>query len=416
MRNFAAPRRMVAALMAAVLALALVFALQERAHAQQNPGDRHRPATWNIQGGRDRWAGVYTLTNFHDVIALQEVPSTPPAGARATGRRLGELREYRWREGSRGREVYLYILRTPSRNLGMVTTWRADDFATVAGPYRPLLVVVNHNTNTMFGSAHASARGGGDAATLVQRGRDWAHTRGYNWAVLGDFNRDPGRLQRPSGSYLYNAGQATQRAGGELDYMVSNVNTDNWQATVLTNRGSDHWPVGFTTFRAAGGDYPTVSISSDSNGGVLDVLGGSAANGVHVDVYTDRGTPNQRWQLHYLGAEPGPANYRLFSGIPGTWCVDVEGGPNSSAGSLSNIWRCHATDGTPQTTHWWLDTQNFNLTHPYTDQPNRYRIKSHAKGLYLNVLGNSHSNGALVGEYWFQWSDNEYFHIHPEAP
>ncbi|MFC4907190.1 RICIN domain-containing protein [Actinomadura gamaensis] len=420
MRTSAAPRRtgavLLAALVAPVLALALAFAVQGRAHAQQNPGDRHRPATWNIQGGRDRWAGVYSLANFHDVIALQEVPSTPPAAARPTGRRLGALREYRWQEGSRGRTVYLYILRTPSRNLGMVTTWRADDIAVINGPYRPLLAVVNHDTDTVFASAHASARGGGDAATLVRRGRDWANARGYRWAVLGDFNRDPGRLQRPAGSYLYSAGQATQRSAGELDYMVSSVDTENWQASVLTNRGSDHWPVGFSSFRAAGGVPPTVSISSDSNGGVLDIAGGSAANGDHIDVYADHGGANQRWRLSFLGPEPGPDNYRILSGIPGSWCADVEGGPNSGAGSLSNVWRCHATNGEPETDHWYQDTQNFNLGHPFTDQPNRYRIQSHAKGLFLNVLGNSRANGALVGQYWFQWADNEYFHIHPEAP
>ncbi|MFC5187598.1 RICIN domain-containing protein [Actinomadura harenae] len=414
MRALVGPRRIVALLAAVLLALGLASAVAEKARAQQNPGDTHRPATWNIQVGRDRWAGVYNLMNLHDVVALQEVPNIPPTAAVFTGRRLGALSEYRWQEGGRGRVVYLYILTTGSRNLGMATTWRADDIAVVNSVYRPMLAVVNHTTNTMFASAHASASGGGDAATLVRRAADWANSRGYQWAVMGDFNRAPGTFARPGGSYLYNAGQATQQSGGELDYMVSNVYTENWQASVLRNQGSDHWPVGFSSFQAASNVYPSVSISSDSNGGVLDVLGGTASNGAHVGVYPDHGGTNQRWQLRFLGPEPGPRNYRLLSDL-GDWCLDVDNGLNSTVGSYNNVWQCHATNGEPETEHWYQDTQNFNLSHPYRGEPDRYRIEDHSTGMYLNILGNSHSAGAQVGQYWFQWQDNEYFHIHPES-
>jgi hypothetical protein len=129
-----------------------------------------------------------------------------------------------------------------------------------------------------------------------------------------------------------------------------------------------------------------------------------------VGVYSDHGGGNQRWQLRYLGG--GTGVYRLLSNL-GDWCVDVDGGPNSGVGSFSNVWQCHATNGEPETDHWYLDTQNFNLTHPYPHEPNRFRIESHAKGLYLNVLGNSHANGAQVGQSPFQWAPSEYFHIHP---
>jgi hypothetical protein len=140
---------------------------------------------------------------------------------------------------------YLYLLPQRSRNLGVVTSFRANRFFELGNVYRSLLAVVDNTTNMMFASAHASARGGVDAASLVARARNRATASGWDWAVLGDFNRDPPSLARPPGTLLDNAGQATQQSGGELNYLVSNVETDNWQATVAVNQGSDHWPVYF---------------------------------------------------------------------------------------------------------------------------------------------------------------------------
>ena len=75
-------------LVAAVVAsIALMLVASGAAYAQ-NPPDSHRPATWNMQVSSSRWSSVYNLSQLHSVVALQEVPSRPPAGAVATGRRI----------------------------------------------------------------------------------------------------------------------------------------------------------------------------------------------------------------------------------------------------------------------------------------------------------------------------------------
>lgn len=234
--------RPVALLAAVLLALGGLLAWPGPAHAAPRVPDAHRMATWNIQGGRDRWAGVYKLAEKRDVVALQEVPAVPPTAARPVGHH-GNVAEYLWKEGSRGWERHLYILTTPSKNLGMVTAWQPHQVVEIPSVYRPLLGVVNPANDTMFTSAHAASPGGNDAAHLVALAA--ANAGGRHWAIMGDFNREPRTLTIPAGSRLYNSGKPTQQSGGELDYAVSDVQTTHWTATVDHNAGSDHWPVLF---------------------------------------------------------------------------------------------------------------------------------------------------------------------------
>jgi hypothetical protein len=408
---------------AVVAAIALMLVASGAAYAQ-NPPDSHRPGTWNMQISASRWGAVYSLSSFHSVVALQEVPSAPPAGAVATGRRVGNVVEYRWQQGRRGPLRYLYILPQRSRNLGVVTSFRANRFFEIPGVYRSLLAVYDGNTNMMFASAHASANGGGDAASLVTRGRNRATANGWNWAVLGDFNRDPQRLARPPGTYLYNAGQATQQSGGELDYMVSNIGTDNWQAAVGVNQGSDHWPVYFGSMRAAAGDPArVVTIHGASNGGVLDVLGDEHdenADGEKVGVYHYHNGDNQLWSVQPQFSIAGRVLYRILSqisgiGAPNDKCLDVNNGQQSQAGDYLNIWTCHQPDGQPDPGGPSSDTQNFTLEHPDPYQPNLTMIRDNATNQYANVLGDAQGDGPTVGQWPYQaGARNEYFYFHPQ--
>ena len=394
------------------------------AAAAQNPPDSHRPATWNMQVSSSRWGAVYTLSQFHSVVALQEVPSRPPAGARATGRRVGNVVEYRWQQGRRGPLRYLYMLPQRSRNLGMVTSFRANRVFELGNVYRSLLAVYDRETNMMFASAHASANGGGDAASLVTRARSRATVNGWDWAVLGDFNRDPQRLTRPAGTYLYNAGQATQQSGGELDYMVSNIQTDNWQATVGVNQGSDHWPVYFGSLRAgAGQPVVVVTIHSASNGGVLDVLGDTGnqnADGETVGVYHFHDGQNQLWSVQRQRYIAGRVLYRILSQISGIGgpfdkCLDVDNGQQSHAGDYLNIWTCHQPNGQPTPGGPTRDTQNFTLEHPDRYQPNLTMIRNNATGQYANVLGDAQGDARPVGQWPYQrGARNEHFYVHPQ--
>ncbi len=239
-------------IMAVLVASTLVAVVPSPAQAvTPEPG----LATWNIQSKAGNWADVGKLVNEHktDVVALQEVPKNPPAGAKAvqTG---GRLEEYEWNIGSTSRPNirYLYVLREPSKNLGLVTKWQPGtaNIKTITGPYRPLLCVNDTNTSTLFCSAHASASGGGDAAALVRNTANEAKVLNIpNWAVLADFNRAPDDLAKdkklPSAAHIYRPNDPTQLSGGELDYMVSNVDSD-WRrghVEVARSGASDHWAV-----------------------------------------------------------------------------------------------------------------------------------------------------------------------------
>jgi hypothetical protein len=363
-----------------------------------------------MQGGRDRWRGVYNISQFHTVVALQEVPSSPPAAAWPTGRRIGRVVEYIWQETRRGPQRYLYILPQGSRNLGMVTSFRARRAFELRNRYRSLLAVYDDNTNMMFASAHASANGGGDAASLVTRGQNVANANGWNWAVLGDFNRDPMTLTRPTGTFLYNAGQATQQSAGELDYMVSNIETDNWQATVGVNQGSDHWPVYFGSLRAAAG----VTIHSVSNGGNLDVLGGGNNDGTRVGVYHNNNAPNQLWSVRPTTSS---VVYRIVSHASGgvLKCLDVNNGQRSGVGDYLNIWTCHGLNGEPNPGGPAADTQNFVLEGADRYQPNVTMIHDIGSNGYANVLGDAQGDGVTVGQWFLQaGAPNEEFYFHPQ--
>jgi cytolethal distending toxin subunit B len=412
-----------AAVVSLVLALGALL-VPGIAAAQNRPADSHRPASWNMQISASRWISVYNLSQLHSVVALQEVPARPPAGAVATGRRVGNVVEYRWQQGRRGPLRYLYILPQRSRNLGMVTSFRATRFLELGNVYRSLLAVYDRDTNMMFASAHASATGGNDAASLVARGARRARANGWDWAVLGDFNRDPQRLARPAGTYLYNAGQATQQSGGELDYMISNIQTDNWQATVGVNQGSDHWPVYFGSLRAAAGQLVrVVTIHSASNGGVLDVLGdanGRNADGETVGVYHYHNAMNQLWSVMFHRYVAGRVLYRIVSQISGfggpfNKCLDVNNGQQSRAGDYLNIWTCHQPNGQPTPGGPTRDTQNFTLEHPDRYQPNLTMIRNNATNQYANVLGDAQGDTRPIGQWPYQrGARNEHFYLHPQ--
>lgn len=408
--------RRLGAVLAAILMLC-TFLVTGAGTAQAADPDTHRAATWNMQNGRDRWAGAYALAQTNSVVALQEVPDTQPAASTYIGMR-GGARVYEWRESSRHPVRYLHILDQQSQNVGIVTSWWPDDVLEVAGVYRSALAVGSRADNVLFASIHASANGGSDAASLVGRVSQAAANATYqNWAVLGDFNRNPYALHNsylPQGTRIYNPGQATQRSGGELDYLVSNVDTDNWQATVGVNAGSDHWPVHFGSMRGGAEPRELTIHPENSDSRVLDVYEGQDRNGSHVIIYDPNGASNQRWRLFHVGTgSNGEPMYRVVSSDSNK-CLDLQNGLASRPGNYLNIWECHNVNGVPDPQR---DTQNFTLEHPNPALPNLTMLRNNATGLYANIDGGRTGNGTWV----IQWPDqigqypvdNETFYLHP---
>jgi hypothetical protein len=413
------PRRTPAVLFALLLLCALVVTGGGTAHAADP--DTNRVATWNMQVGSDRWQGAAVIARDNTVLALQEVPGTPPASATYLGTN-GNIDTYFWDIGG-GNYRNLYILRQQSRNLAIATTFNPGQVVEVPGYYRSALMVTHPADDVVFASVHAASGTGFDVRALVQDVADEAAGRGINhWAVLGDFNLPPGLaalLNLPQDARVHNTGQATHQGGGELDYLITNVETDNWQATRGINRGSDHWPVYFLGMRA-GAEPAELTIHADNSERLLDVYEGQDANGTHVIQYHENGAVNQRWKLQPIGTSTstGHTMYRIMSVDSGK-CLDVDRGQGSGRGDYLNIWDCHDIDGLPAPGGNQRDTQNFTLEHPVPRLANLTLLRNNATGLYANIRGNQTGDGTWV----IQWPDqagayaapNETFFLHPRV-
>lgn len=262
--------------------------------------------------------------------------------------------EYLWPDDDRTRpERYVYTLQDPTRNLAMVTAYRSPAVYVIDSVYRPALATVDPVSGILFASIHAQAgsgnAGGNDVGAILRRIDAFAQSSGHTfWCALGDFNREPGRLNDmlPPGTQYFRSGQATHMNGREYDYMVCNFDPgqDQWAATVGANHDSDHWPVYFSPLRAAG-ERPEVVIQSSSTGNVLDIQADNHQLTTPVIGHRPTGAPNQQWMLDALKSQPGDVTtfYQIYS--PDTQlCLDFEqhrGPPGPQFhGAQTLTWTC----------------------------------------------------------------------------
>ncbi|MEO3978031.1 GDSL-type esterase/lipase family protein [Streptomyces sp. CAU 1734] len=264
-------------------------------------------ATQNMQRSSMVWSGrVENLVRGHHVVALQEVPFTMPNGPgdayipappdRASGivenytnhqRGAGQLlpalpplvTEYRWNLGRHGQDqfVYLYLLRMRGHSglpVGMVTHTRAWNALSVSatGSSRDSLVLLDRDHHMAYATYHANAVTTNRGDLMVQAVHDAvdglprpAGGR-WNWAVVGDFNRDPSYYIHAGGGTPTTEGQQavarlgarvyapsgpTQNGGGTLDYMIASTSQPAWQRTGTLGSGSDHRAVLFGSARGS---------------------------------------------------------------------------------------------------------------------------------------------------------------------
>ncbi|MCS0604413.1 RICIN domain-containing protein [Streptomyces sp. LP11] len=423
-----ATRRLIVLLAVLTTALTTLIALPPGARA--NDQDKYQLTTWNMQRGSNRWAQVFTLARGANIVALQEVPNVPPAGAQPTGEVDHDTNttEYLWLEGGSDAR-YLYLMRGAENqggglNLAFVTDFPVNmrtELVRVPGVHRDAMGIVRDADNILFANIHASANGGSDAASLVSRVRNAAiDLNVQNWAVLGDFNRVPHDLQAtagmPGGVHIYNAGQATHQGGNELDYLVTNVNTQEWRAAVQVNTLSDHWPVFFGGMRAAADPAELTMSPENSPGQVLDVEGAGRSNGTHVILFHPTAAGNQKWKLVQNGVNGlSKPLYRIKTEDSGK-CLDVDWGQSSFQGAKFNVWDCHEANGSPSPGGPARDTQNFTLEVPDPFFPNEVMIRDNATGYYVNINQEQTGDNASV----IQWpsqggTPNEVFYLRPAA-
>jgi hypothetical protein len=228
--------------------------------------------TYNSQGAK--WSDVVSLVPNYDVVAVQEAGAQPNMWGKATSVAKKqcndesghtthlEVFEYHWSYDTGGKTAYVYFLESDafgSRvNVAFIVKQKSSS-TTILCPARdntkkgvtgrPILGITMPNGTTYY-TMHAGSYGDNhynDADNIVKEVTDSASTSGC-WAILGDFNRDPKKLN-VSSDRLVNSGMATHMgdAGGELDYMVvpNKKCKGDLSAAVLNGKGSDHAPVAF---------------------------------------------------------------------------------------------------------------------------------------------------------------------------
>ncbi|MCG6499768.1 hypothetical protein [Kitasatospora sp. A2-31] len=298
-------RRLLAAVVAAALAAGLLGALAGTAYAV--PPGSQLPATWNMLHTPEAWNAAYNLARTRDIVALQEVPEALPnngnlihVAAHTSPGHPYVIDHYYYVPQQQDLPVRnLYILRDSliptTLRLGFFTAREARHVEVVESTIeqsRPALAIVDGEgaEAVMFASIHAFSGGGGDAPTLVTQVSVAAGAEsGGRWAVLGDYNRAPQTLQGslPAGSRVYRPAQATQLSGNELDYLVSSMDVEAWDAVhVGQNYASDHYQVFFGAQQ--GGAETQVVAYRDTGTAELAALGEPvvpAADGSLVDAF-----------------------------------------------------------------------------------------------------------------------------------
>lgn len=251
-----------------------------------------RVATWNLQGSSASTEAKWT-TNVRQlvtgpteaaVLALQEA-GTPPTSATLQpdlGNRLidpqdlrQQVQEFIWNLGSASRPDNRYIYYTQNDiggnrvNLALVTKEKPDHVIVLRPPgnynsVRPILGVQFHED--AYFTIHASASGGGDAASIVNVIANHYGSQqlyDYQFMILGDYNRSPTDLRTSLNTHhpdilrhigIYSTDTPTQRSGGILDYAVigqysydlpSHITVHPFQPTLSGQLVSDHTPVVF---------------------------------------------------------------------------------------------------------------------------------------------------------------------------
>ncbi|MGW1785279.1 pectinesterase family protein [Streptomyces sp. NPDC002143] len=342
------PSLMVAlAMMASAVGAIVLFATAQQASAVV---DDFKPANWNMQGAQNsqdnKWqSGVRSLiSQGHDVIALQEASQVPASAGHLNN--LGNIvpgpaidyrtfysglnngrgwtpQRYEWRpNGSRGGVWYIYFLQTDFGanrvNLAIVTSHRADSVHVARPAFatsRPALGI--RIGDTYFWTVHALSGGGNDARALLENIE--SASTSYDWAAMGDFNRDPGNLTVAQDMHIYRTHEATHYGGNgnnsELDYMVTGQVVPALTPGT-TDLGSDHRAVFYYPLRAAS----DVVITMPSEDNATLVL--SADGNTVVPSTDERDAYSKSWSIQEY---PGTGYYSISSNRSGK-CWDATGG------------------------------------------------------------------------------------------
>lgn len=251
----------------------------------------YKAVTWNLQGAGQKFNdSVIPLLKDFDLVAIQEAGPEPSTEANKLdqiqvqtfsyeqpdkSRVDVKVKVYEWKYAgtSRGNPAYIYHMTTDDGgnrvNLATVLKQKAKSIKFMApqpdNTYRnelgrPFFAVEMAN-GSLFFNMHAGSYGNNqynDADNIVAAvAKDFV---GKNWAILGDFNREPHLVVIPasaekkvSGKATTGFSAATNRSTGktksdprELDWMVASKGSDpRYKAELFKGGDADHAAVAF---------------------------------------------------------------------------------------------------------------------------------------------------------------------------
>lgn len=126
----------------------------------------------------------------------------------------------------------------------------------------------------------------------------------------------------------------------------------------------------------------TYKVMAKCSGKLMEVNGGSTADGANVQQWTDNGGNNQKWRIDNMGS-----GYYKFTNINSGKVLDVAG---SSTADGANVQQWSDNGSTAQ--RWRIDDMGAGY----------YKLTAQCSGKVLDVNGSSTADGANIQ----QWSDN----------
>ncbi|MGP3986887.1 endonuclease/exonuclease/phosphatase family protein [Streptomyces sp. 3N207] len=249
---------------AGILATGLTAAEWTSPQSAHAAGDDLVTAQWNMNGQRDGVGGTPEsrwLTQLRqmlnedgvDVASLQEAGSEPPPQSHQTDRRFPEpgVTEHLYNIGTESRPdiVHIYWADTGQQRNGLAIATRENVRNAVQLPVggrfnsRPMMGV--QIGETWYFNAHALSNGPtspNDADDIIETARQFMARRhpGGSWAVLADFNRNPGRMRTNLQNHIIRTNQPTHQGGGELDFAYMNDQNNSTMNAERRGTNSDH--------------------------------------------------------------------------------------------------------------------------------------------------------------------------------
>lgn len=175
-----------------------------------------------------------------------------------------------------------------------------------------------------------------------------------------------------AGEYDFWQCSSTERVDG----INGNVDFDFWY--VPANQKPDNQPVSVPSDRVSVSEGLYTITSALNSRMVLDIDGGSIANGANVQLYSSNSSDAQKFYLH----DVGDRTYILLSLASGR-VLETTGGKNDGENVRQNTYNGSAKQ------KWWI----------IRDSDGYYTLISAASGKALDVSGGSAFNGANIQQY-----------------